>query len=205
MLIMGFNGEQMIKQKEYSDEKYKAEKRKSFGVAKRSLIMFELMNISITNVFISLGLFIILVMGTSAIPYFFDISIDFGPETFVLRGGFFVTLSVVFLIILTISGLWYAIGYKKLEIMCIHLDGKLYGALEVNKTVQRDNLANNLGDAEKCSSVSGPIWIINHYLNKNGIKTINTKIFKIIKLLLILGQIISALLCLGILYFLFKL
>lgn len=114
------------------------------------------------------------------------------------------TLSLIFLIIFTISGLWYAIGYKKLEIMCIHLDGKLYCALGVNEVAQRDSLANNLGDTENFSSVSGPIGVINHYLKKNGIKTINTKIFKIIKLLLILGQIIFALFCLVMLHLLFK-
>lgn len=109
---MGFNDEPMIKQKNYSEEKYKAKKIKSFGVAKRILIMSELMYIAIVNVFVSLGLFLLLMMVTSAIPYFFDINIDFGPETFALRGGFFVTISAVFLILFAITGFWYAIGYK---------------------------------------------------------------------------------------------
>ena len=43
-----------------------------------------------------------------------------------------------FLVILTISGFWYAIGYKKLEIMCINLDGELDGAFEVNEAAQKE-------------------------------------------------------------------
>ena len=89
------------------------------------------------------------------------------------------TLSVIFLIIFTISGLWYAIGYKKLEIICIHLDGRLYGALGVNEAAQRDNLANNLGDAENFSSVSGPIGVINHYLKKMESRQLIPKYLKL--------------------------
>ncbi len=201
---MGFNDEPMIKQKNYSEEKYNAIKIKSFGVAKRILIMRELMYISIVNTFISLGMFFLLGMGTSAIPYFFDFNIDFGPETFALRGGIFVKISMVFFVIFAIVAFWYAIGYKKLEIMCIHLDGKLYGAFEVNEAAQKDNLANNLGKTvglslTNFSSISGPAWVVNNYLSKNGFKTINTNIFKGLHVLLIIGQITLAFLCVGIL------
>ncbi len=201
---MGFNDEPMIKQKNYSEEEYNAKKIKSFGVAKRILIMRELMHIFIVNTFISLGMFILLVMGTSAIPYFFDFNIDFGPETFALRGGLFVKISIVFLVIFAIVAFWYAIGYKKLEIMNIRLDGKLYGEFEVNEAAQKDNLKNNLGKTvglshTSFSSISGPAWVANNYLNKNGFKTINTNIFKGLYVLLIIGQITLAFLCVGIL------
>lgn len=91
------------------------------------------------NSFVSLGLFLVLTLGTSVIPYFFDISVDFSSKTFPIRGGLFEQICVVFLILFTIFAFWYAIGYKKLEIMCIHLDGKLEGAVEVNEAAQRDN------------------------------------------------------------------
>ena len=70
---MGFNDEPMIKQKKYSEEKYKAKKNRSFGVAKRILIMYELSSISLVNIITSLGLFLVSIIGTSAIPYFFNI------------------------------------------------------------------------------------------------------------------------------------
>ena len=107
---MGFNDEPMIKQKKYSEEKYKAKKNRSFGVAKRILIMYELSSISLVNIITSLGLFLVSIIGTSAIPYFFNINIDFSPETFSIRGGIFVKICMVFLVIFTISGFGYEIG-----------------------------------------------------------------------------------------------
>lgn len=88
--------------------------------------------------------------------------------------------------------------------MCIHLDGKLYGAFEVNTAAQKDNLANSLGSTvglipANYSSISGPAWIAYNYLNKNKKETINKNIFRGIRVLLIFGQITFALLCLGIL------
>lgn len=76
----------------------------------------------------------------SAIPYFFDVKIEFTQENFSLRGGFFITITVVFLILYSIFAFWYAIAYKRLEIMCLWLDGGLAGALEVNEAAQRDNM-----------------------------------------------------------------
>lgn len=53
-------------------------------------------------------------------------------DTYWCRGDIFVNLCIVFLIILTITGFGYAISYKIVEIKCIHLDGGLDGAMEVN-------------------------------------------------------------------------
>lgn len=41
--------------------------------------------------------------------------------------------------------MWYAISYKRLEIMCIHLDGGLDGAAEVNEAARKDNSLNHEG------------------------------------------------------------
>ena len=201
---MGLNDEPMIRQKKYSEEEYKAKKTRSFRVAKRILIMSGLSSISIANIITSLSLFLLLIMGTGAIPYFSDINIDFSPMTFSLRGGIFLKICMVFLVIYTISGFWYAIGYKKLEIMCIHLDGELDGALAVNEAAQKDTLGNNLEKSaglipSNFGSISGPERVACSYLNENGIKTLNTNIFSWINRLLIFSQIILALGCVVIL------
>lgn len=120
---MGFNDEPMIKQKTYSENEYKAKKEKTFKVARRNIIMGEVSFIAGVNIFVSLALFILLMLGTGAMPYFMDVNIIFTPENFQLRGGYFGTLCIVFLIIFSIACMWYAISYKRLEIMCIHLDG----------------------------------------------------------------------------------
>ena len=86
----------MIRQKKYSEEEYNAKKKRSYNVAKRILIMSGLSSISLTNIFTSLGLFLLLIIGTSAIPYFSDINIDFSPETFPIRGGIFIKICIVF-------------------------------------------------------------------------------------------------------------
>lgn len=67
---MEFNDEPMIKQKEYSIEAYRTKKEKCIGVAKRILVTGELSSICLTNLFVSLGLFILLMIATSALPFF---------------------------------------------------------------------------------------------------------------------------------------
>lgn len=197
---MGFNDEPMIKQKEYTAEEYKVKKRKSIGVAKRTIIMSELTLICLTNLFVSLGLFLLLILGTSAIPYFCDLQIEYTQENFCLRGGYFLTIVMIFLILLPIFGFWYAIAYKRLEIMCIHLDGGLSGAADVNQAAQRDSMMNNIGKLAGVSSANyhsiGLAAIVTvNYLKENGINAINEKIFTLINTLIILCQIILALIC----------
>ena len=194
---MGFNDEPMIKQKEYSEEEYKSKKKKSFSVAKRALIMQHVSIIAGWNIVVALVLFLVLMLGISALPYIINVSIDFSSKTFSLRGGMFITVVIIFLVIFTIAMFLYAIGYKKLEIMCIHLYGGLDGAEQVNEAAQRDNLSNNLEKAvglypSNYSSLSGPGLLMVNYLGRNGIKSIDTKIFTAIKWLLILGQVIMA-------------
>ena len=66
----------------------------------------------------------------AALPHVMDITINYGSDTYWCRGGIFVNLCIVFLIILTITGFGYTISYKIVEIKCIHLDGGLDGAME---------------------------------------------------------------------------
>ena len=65
---MGFNDEPMIKQKTYSENEYKAKKEKTFKVARRNIIMGEVSFIAGVNIFVSLALFILLMLGTGAMP-----------------------------------------------------------------------------------------------------------------------------------------
>lgn len=190
---MGFNDEPMIKQKTYSDDEYRAKKEKSFKVAKRNIIMAEVTNIAGVNLFVSLALFILLIVGTSALPYFVDINIEFIPENFQLRGGYFITLCIVFVIIFTIAAIWYAIGYKRLEIMCIHLDGGLDGAAEVNEAARWDNSVSHEGVfGADYISLGGPAAVSCNYLRNCGIQIVNPIVFKAAKWILVAAQIIFA-------------
>ncbi|MCD7724416.1 MAG: hypothetical protein LUI12_02490 [Clostridiales bacterium] len=193
---MGFNDEPMIRTKKYSEEKYKMKKAKSYGVAKKIIIMSELAAIFGKNALVSLGLFLLLCLGTGAMPYVLGGEFDFNADTFSLRGGLFIMLSVIFLILYMIFGFWYAIEYKRLEIMCIHLDGELEGAAEVNDAMGKVAA----GVPTNFSSISGPEGLAQNYLMKNKVKTDNfiiiIMILKAINTVLVLGQIITAILCL---------
>lgn len=194
---MGFNDEPMIRQKNYTEAEYNSKKEKSFNVAKRIIVSQQLSRIVGKNIFLSLVLFIFLIVLTSALPYFTDISIDFSPNTFNLRGGYFISLCIVFLILFTFFMFWYAFAYKRLEIMCIHLDGGLEGAVEVNEAAQRDNLLNSLsGTVANYSSLGGAVMLAINYLRKNNVKVITPRIFRIINAVLFIGQIVLACACL---------
>ena len=75
------NDEPAIQQKEYSQEEYNKKKRKSFKVAKLSCYSAELMVVIGWNLMLSLILFLVLLLGTSALPYIMDVKIDFTPES----------------------------------------------------------------------------------------------------------------------------
>ncbi len=85
-------------------------------------------------------IFIVLAIVTSALPYIFNININFNATTFYYTGGLFVYASCFFLILFTIASFWFALAYKRLEIMCIHLYVFLEGAFEVNNAARRSNL-----------------------------------------------------------------
>ena len=138
--MKSWNDGPAIQQKEYSQEEYDKKKRRSLRVARLSCYSAELMGVTGWNLMLSLILFLVLCFGTSALPYIIDINIDFGPETFWCRGGIFVDLCLVFLVLFSIAGFTYAISYKVTEVMCIHLDGGLEGAMEVNDAAMRANL-----------------------------------------------------------------
>ena len=101
--------------------------------------MSQMMVIFGWNITVSLVLFILMMSGTSALPYIAEITVNYGKETFWCIGGIFIDICMGFLILFAVTGLFYAIGYKIVEIMCIHLDGGLKGADEVNEAAMRTN------------------------------------------------------------------
>lgn len=88
--MKSWNDEPAIQQKEYSQEKYNKKKRDLFGLLNCLDYSGELAAVFGWNSMLSLILFLVLMLGTSALPYILDVNIDFGPETFWCRGGIFV-------------------------------------------------------------------------------------------------------------------
>lgn len=194
------NDEPAIQQKEYSQEEYNKKKRKSFKVAKLSCYSAELMVVIGWNLMLSLILFLVLLLGTSALPYIMDVKIDFTPETFWCRGGIFVNLCLVFLVLFTITGFTYAICYKVTEVMCIHLDGGLDGAMEVNDAAMRANLKGQAAKAAglayvDAEALAGPLGILTRYCVQNNITMLTPRFFKILHRILVAAQILLACSC----------
>lgn len=199
------NDEPAIQQKEYSQEEYNKKKRKSFRIAKLSCYSAELMVVIGWNLMLSLILFLVLLLGTSALPYIMDVTIDFTPETFWCRGGVFVNLCLVFLVLFTITGFTYAISYKVTEVMCIHLDGGLDGAMEVNDAAMRANLKGQAAKAAGLAYVdtealAGPMGILTRYCVQNNITMLTPRFFKVLHRILVAAQILLACSCIFVLF-----
>ena len=71
------------------------------------------MGVSGYNLAVSLVWFLALMLGTGVLPHVMDITINYGSDTYWCRGGIFVNLCIVFLIILTITGFGYTISGDK--------------------------------------------------------------------------------------------
>lgn len=134
----------------------------------------ELMGVSGYNLAVSLVWFLALMLGTGVLPHVMDITINYGSDTYWCRGGIFVNLCIVFLIILTITGFGYTISYKIVEIKCIHLDGGLDGAMEVNDAAMNANLKGQIAKAAggayvDTKALTGPMAILSRYCVQNGV------------------------------------
>lgn len=160
----------------------------------------ELMGVSGYNLAVSLVWFLALMLGTGVLPHVMDITINYGSDTYWCRGGIFVNLCIVFLIILTITGFGYAISYKIVEIKCIHLDGGLDGAMEVNDAAMNANLKGQIAKAAGGAYVdtkvlTGPMAILSRYCIQNGVSMVDSRVFKWINRVCIAAQIIFAVAC----------
>ena len=195
-----WNNEPAIQRKEYSQEEYNKKKRKSFKIAKLSCYAAELMVVTGWNLILSLILFLVLCLGTSALPCVMDVNIDFTPETFWCRGGIFVNLCLAFLILFAIAGFTCAISYKITEVMCIHLDGGLDGARKVNDAAMRANLKGQtakLGGLAyvDAQALAGPMGILTSYCIQNHITMLTPRFFEVLHRLLVVAQILLACCC----------
>ncbi len=202
--MKSWNDEPAIQQKEYSQEKYNKKKRKSLRVAKLSCYSAELMVVIGWNMMLSLILFLVLYLGISALPHIMDVNIDFTPEKFWCRGGIFVNLCMVLAVLFSIAGFTYAISYKVTEVMCIHLDGGLDGAMEVNDAAMRANLKGQAAKAAglayvDAKALAGPVGILTRYCIKNNIKMLTPRFFKVLHRTLVIVQILLAFICIFIL------
>lgn len=202
--MKSWNDEPAIQQKEYSQEKYNKKKRKITQGCKVILLFsrtdgsywleYDVISYSV----------LVLCLGTSALPYIMDVNIDFTPETFWCRGGIFVNLCMVLLVLFSIAGFTYAISYKVTEVMCIHLDGGLDGAMEVNDAAMRANLKGQAAKAAglayvDAKALAGPVGILTRYCIQNNIKMLTPRFFKVLHRTLVIVQILLAFICIFVL------
>ena len=80
--------------------------------------------------------------------------------------------------------------------MCIHLDGGLDGAAEVNEAARKDNSLNHEGIfGVGYHSLGGPAAVSYNYLVHCGKRIVNPIVFKASKWIIIAAQIIFAGVC----------
>lgn len=192
-----WNNEPAIQQKLYSQEEYTKKKKKSYQISKFTCYMSQMAVISVYNLIASFVLFILIGVGTSVLPYITEITVNYGEETFLYRGGIFGYIGAVFLILFAVTGLSYAISYKIVEVMCIHLDGGLKGAYEVNEAAMRASLNGQLarsvgGVYVDTKAIMGPDRILREYLAHGGVRIINFRVFDWINRGLVVAQVILA-------------
>ena len=167
------------------DEEYSKLKKSSFGVAKRIIIFAEIFIVTVINCFLSLILFLILFFGTSGIGYFWGG--DFSKESFAIRGGLFIYTCVVFMILFSITGIWYALGFLRLQLQCKQLGTELEGASEVNRAAFESFMTDR-----NPSAAAGPIAVAHIDLKENGIPVPDHKTYARIDYLIAFAQIMVA-------------
>lgn len=194
----------LIQPKNYTQEELEIQKRKSYAVAKRSVFMSNLSHISLNQLMLSLVLFLAVYMGISAISY----TSGKHMPAFMMSGGIYLYICGLSLLAFTVSGMWSAIGYKRLEIMCIHMGVQLQGAYEVNESAMRANFANQMGKAAGIPAAHGigilgsVKNVIQYYLYQNEQKIISDKSYKILSRVFMIAQIGVAVFLAAKMYFL---
>lgn len=161
-------------------------KKKSIGVAKRIIFLSEISIISIVNCTVSLIIFLLLGFGTSIVGNF--INGDFSKESFMYRGGIFTYPLVIFINLFAITGIWYALGYLRLQLQCKKLGIELNGAKEVNSIAYEESLPGS----KTAFAAAGLIAVAYIYLKQNDQLIPKHKIFVIINISFVLVQIVLA-------------
>ena len=116
----------------------------------------------------------------------------------------FLVLCLVLVVLFSIAGFTYAISYKVTEVMCIHLDGGLDGAVEVNDAAMRANLKGQAAKAAglayvDAKALAGPVGILTRYCIQNNIKMLTSRFFKFLHRTLVIVQILLAFICIFVL------
>ena len=179
----------------------KKKSKAPFVYAKLSNCFAEIARISIWNLIASFLLFLIMSLGTSAIPYVFKINISFGEETALLRGLIFLPIMIACLVILCITGIGSAVLFKVTEVMCLRMDEELKGAADVTEEAGKADLQYHLAKAAGVPLVntkvsSGMSNVLETYLQKNNQKTVNHRLFRWINIICIVLQAALAIVCL---------
>ncbi len=192
---MGFFNGPLLDKREYSEETYIKKKRKICGGAKRIVIMSILSLAFGVNAFVSLGLFLVILLGIDALVYFLNFNINCGPETAILRGGLFGYLTCIFMILFAITGFWYAIEYVVLQIRTIHLDGLPKYDVEQEDVVEEDIEEDEVVTQSEYSSIGNAISTAEKYMIDNDINIAHINILQKTNKFLIICQIITAIVC----------
>jgi hypothetical protein len=103
-------------------------------------------------------------------------------------------------VLFTIAAFSYAISYKIVEIMCIHLDNGLEGAAEVNDAAMRASLKGQMAKMAGWSDVdtaalAGPMIISTRYCVQNDAHMVDQRFFTWLHRVLVALQIILACAC----------
>lgn len=181
----------LIQPKNYTQEEQERQKIKSYAVAKRSNFMINLSYVGWNQLVLSLVLFLAVYMGISAISY----TSEKEMLSFTMSGGIFLYICSLSLLVFAVSGIWSAIGYKRLEIMCIHMGEQLQGAREVNDSAIRANFANQMEKIAEIPTAHGigilgsVQGVVQYYLYKNGQKVCPNKPYKICSRVFMIIQI----------------
>ena len=185
-----------IQKQSYTEELWEKKQEQSFAMAKRVSVMSHLVGVISDQLRISFVLFLVTLLGIDALAHFGNMDCRIGP--FFLTKGIFIPVMVFLLISLCIVGFWLAIGYKRLEVRCLHLGYELQGARELNEAAQRANFINQMakltdipaatmGGADNMASN-----IADNYLLMYNKKPINPTLFKVLNRVLMVAQFLLA-------------
>lgn len=179
---MDLNKEPAIKGKNYDEESYKKVEKKSYGVAKRGIVLLEIGSSLVIPMIFSFLLWLVYA------PISHSLHNDDPSNMFLLLD---VILKVV-LPVLAISLILGMVSYVRLQIMNTHLGKKLDGVVEAQEMATGMNFGGSLSRATGCTRgeaiaslgilvlIKSVITLMNSYLIANNQKPIKVKLFKLI-------------------------
>ena len=188
---IGWN-DTFIQEKEYTEDVREKKIKQSFRIARRASVMSYLADIMIIQMLVSFTCMIILPLTMHLSVEMFkctEKSESLFPE------GIFITLAIVFLVLMAVTGFWYVFAYKRLEIRCLHLGGELEGVVEANEAMMNANFHNNLGKMIDAPIVTtGGVFsigrdLVENYLISHGKPQTKKIYFTLLNIILSITQI----------------